>query len=141
MIQRDGEPKKQLGSQQYWRSQRVMAKRLRRCVWHTEVEMCQVSFSSLIPFSSSLHPYASSSKPMPTLWPPALKFFPSIRAERVSFTPTERDTSLNTHKVQLLSYIEHRHHLFLSSNQLLVLIGKVCRYRQMQLVIWSKGQL
>lgn len=32
-------------------------------------------------------PYASSSKPMPTLCPPALKFFPSIRAERVTFTP------------------------------------------------------
>lgn len=31
--------------------------------------------------------YASSSKPSPTLCPPALKFFPSMRAERVSFTP------------------------------------------------------
>lgn len=34
--------------------------------------------------------YASSSKPMPTLCPPALKFFPSIRAERVTFTPGRR---------------------------------------------------
>lgn len=32
-------------------------------------------------------PHASSSKPMPTLCPPALKFLPSIRAERVTFTP------------------------------------------------------
>ena len=33
--------------------------------------------------------YASSSKPMPTLCPPALKFFPSMRAERVTLTPAE----------------------------------------------------
>lgn len=33
--------------------------------------------------------YASSSKPMPTLCPPALKFFPSMRADRVTFTPAE----------------------------------------------------
>lgn len=31
--------------------------------------------------------YASSSKPMPTLCPPALKFFPSIKAERVTLMP------------------------------------------------------
>lgn len=31
--------------------------------------------------------YASSSKPMPTLCPPPFTFFPSTRAERVSFTP------------------------------------------------------
>lgn len=36
---------------------------------------------------SCFSPYASSSKPMPTLCPPALKFFPSIRADRVTFTP------------------------------------------------------
>lgn len=38
-------------------------------------------------------PYASSSKPMPTLCPPALKFFPSIRAERVTFTPAGTQNS------------------------------------------------
>lgn len=31
--------------------------------------------------------YASSSKPRPTLCPPALKFFPSIKAERVTLMP------------------------------------------------------
>lgn len=36
--------------------------------------------------------YASSSKPIPTLCPPALKFFPSIRAERVTFTPAHSHT-------------------------------------------------
>ena len=44
-----------------------------------------LGFSLLMGLSSP--PYASSSKPMPTLCPPALKFFPSIRAERVTFTP------------------------------------------------------
>lgn len=34
--------------------------------------------------------YASSSKPKPTLWPPALKFFALIRAEAVSFTPVNK---------------------------------------------------
>lgn len=31
--------------------------------------------------------HASSSKPMPTLCPPLLKFFPSIKAERVTLMP------------------------------------------------------
>lgn len=35
--------------------------------------------------------YASSSNPMPTLWPPELKFLPSTSAERVSFTPVEEE--------------------------------------------------
>lgn len=34
--------------------------------------------------------YASSSKPMPTLCPPALKFFPSIKAERVTLMPERK---------------------------------------------------
>lgn len=33
--------------------------------------------------------YASTSKPMPTLCPPALKFLPSMRAERVTLTPAQ----------------------------------------------------
>lgn len=40
--------------------------------------------------SSRVHPseiYASNSKPKPTLCPPPFTFFPSIRPERVSFTP------------------------------------------------------
>lgn len=45
-------------------------------------------FFVLVGLSSPL--YASSSKPMPTLCPPALKFLPSIRAERVTFTPGRR---------------------------------------------------
>lgn len=41
----------------------------------------------LVVGSCSLPLYASSSKPRPTLCPPVLKFFPSIRADRVTFTP------------------------------------------------------
>lgn len=32
-------------------------------------------------------PHASSSRPRPSLWPPALMFFPSTSADRVSFMP------------------------------------------------------
>ncbi len=35
--------------------------------------------------------YASNSRPKPSLWPPALMFFPSRRAERVSFIPGQRE--------------------------------------------------
>lgn len=35
--------------------------------------------------------HASSSKPMPTLCPPLLKFFPSIKAERVTLMPEHKE--------------------------------------------------
>lgn len=36
---------------------------------------------------AEVHPHASSSRPRPSLWPPALIFFPSTSADRVSFMP------------------------------------------------------
>lgn len=49
-------------------------------LWGAECRLFLVSFS----------PHASSSKPIPTLCPPALKFFPSMRAERVTLMPGRR---------------------------------------------------
>lgn len=43
------------------------------------------SYSS--PQGGRAEPHASSSRPRPSLWPPALMFFPSTRADRVSFIP------------------------------------------------------
>ncbi len=49
------------------------------------------------PLSLSVLPsnlYASSSKPNPTLCPPPFTFLPSIRPERVSFTPAGKSVTL-----------------------------------------------
>lgn len=64
------------------------------CVWGGGRGACGRvcgGLSLLLGWSSPV--YASSSKPMPTLCPPALKFFPSIRAERVTLTPADTEYS------------------------------------------------
>lgn len=51
------------------------------------------------------NPHASSSKPRPSLWPPALMFFPSTSAERRSFIPEIQITECITMFLQV-AYIK-----------------------------------
>lgn len=63
------------------------------------------SFFQICSMGLGFHLHASSSKPMPTLCPPALKFLPSIRAERVTFTPADaQKRSLRWVKCKALFY-------------------------------------
>lgn len=61
-----------------------------------EVDVCLKSCCCLFLHCPSSHLHTSSSKPMPTLCPPALKFLASIRADRVSFTPAERNIQITS---------------------------------------------
>lgn len=40
--------------------------------------------------------YAARSSPKPSLWPPALKFLPSTRADKVNTTPEKEKESVHS---------------------------------------------
>lgn len=96
---------------------------------HSGVVFSFVCFPLLLPVL--FNPYASSSKPRPILCPPAFTFFPSIRAERVSFTPAGKSVTLYHVTIQMLFRL-------LSQNTCFWMVFLFCFFKEVKRLTWPE---